>query len=181
MESHSTVTRVRAYGLSAVVASLLLVAAPAAASAAPTATTAVHPATTAVITRPATTQWSSCQASAVTQAPGYFWSRIRQATEAHHDIPVSFWTNRTYRYDIARIVCYESSFDYHAENAAQYGWFQMNKPLIESEGVSFAQYWDGTRSEPPGWFEMTAGERYIHSCYGNPAVAWQHENVYGWY
>jgi hypothetical protein len=130
---------------------------------------------------PRSTHWSSCQSSAVSQAPRSFWRRIRSSTEHHSDIPGSFWTNRTYRDDIARIVCYESSFDYHAVNGGQYGWFQMNKPLIQSERVTFHQYWDGTHSDPPGWYEATAGERYIHSRYGNPAVAWQHENDYGWY
>ncbi len=129
----------------------------------------------------ASLRWTSCQDSAISQAPALFWSRVKGATDTHHDIPMSFWTNRTYRDDIARIVCYESSFEYHAQNAGQYGWFQMNKPLIESEGVTFSQYWGGTRAERPGWYEATAGERYILRRYGNPAAAWQHESAYGWY
>ncbi len=87
----------------------------------------------------------------------------------------------TYRDDIAKIVCYESTFNYHAENVGQYGWFQMNQPLIESEGVTWDQYWGGSSSEHPGWYQCTAGERYIHDRYRNPAVAWLHEQVYGWY
>jgi len=170
MDIHPLVLRMPRYLLAAAAAGLITMAAPLTAGA-----------TVAAPARPANSHWSACQSSAVGQAPRSFWNRIRSATKHHHDIPGSFWTNGTYRDDIARIVCYESSFEYHAENGAQYGWFQMNKPLIESERVTFPQYWDGSHSDPPGWYEATAGERYIHSRYGNPANAWAHENAYGWY
>ncbi len=129
----------------------------------------------------ANSHWQWCNSAAPGSAPAVLWARIASATDTHSDLPRSFWSNGTYRNDIARIVCYESTFGYHAENGPQYGWFQMNPPLIASEGVSWNEYWSGSSSEHPGWYQCTAGERYIHSRYGNPAVAWQHEADYGWY
>jgi hypothetical protein len=131
----------------------------------------------------ANSHWQWCNEEAVSSAPAVLWSRIQSATESHSDIPSSFWTDVTYRDAIAKIVCYESTFNYHAENVGQYGWFQMNQPLIESEGVSWSQYWYGTLSTGTGagWYQCTAGERYMHGRYRNPAVAWLHEEVYGWY
>jgi hypothetical protein len=129
----------------------------------------------------ANSHWDWCNSAAVGSAPAVLWTRIDSATYAHRDLPGSFWSDPTYRNDIVRIVCYESTFGYHAENGPQYGWFQMNPPLIESEGVTWNEYWSGSSTEHPGWYQCTAGERYIHSRYGNPAVAWLHEEVYGWY
>jgi len=129
----------------------------------------------------ANSHWQWCNSEAVSSAPAVLWSRIQSATGAHHDLPSTFWSDGTYRADIAKIVCYESTFNYHAENVGQYGWFQMNQPLIASEGVTWNEYWGGSSSEHPGWYQCTAGERYIHDRYRNPAVAWLHEEVYGWY
>lgn len=125
--------------------------------------------------------WDWCNGNAVHYAPAVFWTRINEATGAHHDLPAKFWTNTTYRDDIAKIVCYESTFNYHAEAPGQYGWFQMSGSLIASEGVTFDEYWGGSKTEHPGWYQCTAGERYILSRYKTPVAAWAHEADYGWY
>jgi len=129
--------------------------------------------------------WSWCNQQSAKAAPRLFWVRLKEATEQHHDVPSSFWSDVAYRDDIAKIACYESTFEYHAENVGQYGLFQMSSPLIATEGVTFAAYWNGSvvRSKHVGatWYQCTAGERYIHSRYGNPAAAWDHEETYGWY
>jgi hypothetical protein len=133
------------------------------------------------VTPQANSQWETCQATAAATAPHVLWTRIDEATSANKDIPASFWTNVGFRRDIAKIVCYESSFDYRANGGGQYGWFQMSKPLISTEGVTFYNYWNGNASEAAGWYQCLAGERYILGRYGTPAVAWQHEAVFGWY
>jgi hypothetical protein len=134
-----------------------------------------HAATTA------NSHWLDCNSQAVRETPRIVWDRIQNATYTHRDIPGSFWTNATYRGDIARIICYESTFNYHAENAGHYGWFQMGMPQIAGAGVTFDSYWYGTARENPGWYQCTAGERYIRSRYGTPLAAWEHEANYGWY
>ncbi|MGH9298005.1 MAG: hypothetical protein ACRDZP_08530 [Acidimicrobiales bacterium] len=129
----------------------------------------------------ANSHWVSCNDAAVRSTPGIVWIRIRQAADTHSDIPDYFYSSQTQRDDISKIICYESSFGWHAQNAGQYGWFQMSRSLIASEGVSFAQYWGGTRSYGAGFYQCTAGERYILRRYGTPANAWSHEYHYGWY
>lgn len=125
---------------------------------------------------------SSCQTYAPSQAPHVFWVHFQQAVSAHRDIPRTFWRSRTYRRDVARIVCYESTFDVHAQNpAGYYGWFQMTRSLVSSEGVTFPHYWSGSHWDASGWYQVTAGARYIRSRYRNPAAAWRHEIDYGWY
>ena len=133
-------------------------------------------------TAQANSHWQWCNSYALRNTPPVLWSRIESATQAHKDVPGSFWSDGTYRDDIAKIVCYESTFEYHATNPSGfYGWFQMNQPLIASEGVTWNEYWGGSGTEHPGWYQCTAGERYIHGRYRNPAVAWLHEEDYGWY
>lgn len=129
----------------------------------------------------ANSNWTACNDSAVKSAPGVLWERIKEATESHRDLPATFWSNIGYRGDIAKIVCYESSFDWHASNDGQYGWYQMSKSLISSEGVSWDEYWYGSKTAPAGWYQCVAGELYIKNRYGTPAAAWQHEKEYGWY
>lgn len=124
--------------------------------------------------------WSSCNSDAVSRAPHVVWNRI-EMTAGKNGIPVSYWRNATYRHDIAKIICYESTYYWHAENGPQYGWFQMNQPLIGSEGVSWNEYWNGTSAHEAGWYQCLAGERYILHRYGNPLAAWEHERYYGWY
>lgn len=125
--------------------------------------------------------WDSCNSNGVDSAPSVLWTRIRQAVYAHKQIPATFWTTQANRQSIVKIVCYESSFDYRAQAGGQYGWYQMSQSLIESEGVTFDQYWNGNSSEPAGWYQCTAGELYILQRYGTPVAAWQHEGDYGWY
>lgn len=130
---------------------------------------------------PADSHWTTCNDDAATSAPAVVMWRIQGATEDNHDIPADFWTNTGYRGDIAKIICYESTYYWHAENGPQYGWFQMNQPLIGSEGVSWNEYWNGTSAHEAGWYQCLAGERYILHRYGNPLAAWEHERYYGWY
>jgi hypothetical protein len=129
----------------------------------------------------ANSHWTWCNEQTVKAAPAVIWERIQSATDMHSDIPSTYWSDVTYRDDIAKIICYESTFDYHAENGSQYGWFQMSAPLIVSRGVHFDEYWGGSTTEHAGWYQCTAGERYIHARYDNPATAWAHEEDYGWY
>jgi hypothetical protein len=132
----------------------------------------------AVVLATANSHWTSCNDTAAQDTPSIVWTRIHQATD-QAGLPSDFWT--LYRLDIAKIICYESSYNWHAENVGQYGWYQMNKSLISSEGVSFSEYWYGTKYHAAGWYQCVAGERYIRSRYGTPAGAWSHERYYGWY
>jgi len=129
--------------------------------------------------------WSWCDAESVKVAPRLLWIKMKEATEQHHDVPGSFWSNVTYRDDIAKITCYEATFEYHAQNASHFGLFQMSSPLIANEGVKFGQYWNGGTVHKvhvgATWFQCLAGERYIHARYGTPVAAWAHEENYGWY
>ena len=129
----------------------------------------------------ASSHWTWCNEQTVKAAPPVLWTRMQSATDMHPTIPSTFWSDITYRDDIAKIACYESTFQYHAQNAGQYGLFQMSSSLIVSEGVAFDEYWWGSRLEGATWYQCTAGERYIHARYGTPAVAWAHEESYGWY
>lgn len=148
-------------------------------------TTAIGSATSAPVAGAAASpnaNWSSCNNYAAYRAPRVVVSRIKQVTTSHRAIPSSFWQNAGYRTDIEKIVCYESTYRYHANDAgAQYGWYQMSRSLIQSEGVSWGEYWKGTQVKAAGWFQCLAGERYILHRYGNPAAAWAHERNYGWY
>ena len=141
----------------------------------------VEPAAAASTVPNANSHWTSCNDNAVSSAPKIVWTRIKQATTSHKDIPQTFWTNSGYRGDIVKIVCYESSYYWHASNAGQYGWYQMSQSLISSEGVSWSQYWKGSSTHAAGWYQCVAGERYIKNRYGTPGAAWQHEKNYGWY
>lgn len=124
--------------------------------------------------------WSSCNSDAVSRAPHVVWNRI-EMTAGKNGIPVSYWRNATYRHDIAKIICYESTFDYHAVGSGQYGWFQMSKPLITSEDVSWPEYWSGHKPKAPGWYQCVAGSRYVLHRYKTPVAAWAHEEDFGWY
>jgi hypothetical protein len=132
----------------------------------------------ATVTEMANSHWTSCNDTAQGNTPSVVWTRIHTATD-EAGLPSSFWTQD--RLDIAKVICYESSYDWHAENGGQYGWYQMNTPLISSEGVSYNEYWYGTKAHQAGWYQCVAGERYIRSRYGTPAAAWAHERDYGWY
>jgi hypothetical protein len=126
--------------------------------------------------------WTWCNDNTVASTPAVVWARIKGATTAKHGgIPATYWSDLVYRRDIARIACYESTWEFHAENGSQFGWFQMSPPLMTTEGVSFNQYWAGSHAEAAGWYQCTAGERYIHARYGTPVAAWSHEENYGWY
>ncbi|MHB1988812.1 MAG: hypothetical protein ACYCSF_12655 [Acidimicrobiales bacterium] len=126
--------------------------------------------------------WTSCNDTAGTSAPKVLWTRIHQATATHHDIPASFWSDPVFREDIVKIICYESTYDFHASAVGgQYGWYQMSQSLIASQGVTWSEYWTGTPAAAAGWYQCVAGERYIKNRYGTPAAAWQHERDYGWY
>jgi hypothetical protein len=139
------------------------------------------PAQAATVSNMENSDWGNCNASAVQDAPKVLWNRIRQVALDTSAVPTSFWWTQAYRQDIVKIVCYESTYNYHAENGPQYGWYQMNPPLINSEGVSWNQYWSGSSAHHPGWYQTFAAVKYIYSRYGNPAAAWQHEADYGWY
>ncbi len=126
--------------------------------------------------------WTTCNNRAAYSSPRIVALRIKEVTYSQRDIPDYFWSNATYRTDIEKIVCYESTYHYHAAApAGQYGWYQMNRSLIQSEGVSWGEYWSGAYRKPAGWYQCLAGERYILRRYGNPANAWAHERDYGWY
>ena len=139
------------------------------------------PAAAAVQAPRAGAHWTSCNDQAVQSAPKVLWTRIAEATSSHSNLPWSFWSNPNYRRDIVKIVCYESTYNWHADGGGQYGWYQMSRSLIASEGFSFSEYWSGLGPHPAGWFQCTAGELYILNRYGNPAAAWAHERTYGWY
>lgn len=125
--------------------------------------------------------WSWCNTETAADAPSVLWARIESATDLHGDIPSTYWSNVTYRDDIAKIACYESTFAYHEVTDGSYGWFQLSPSLVTGEGVTFSEYWGGSARRAAGWYQCTAGERYIHARYGTPVAAWDHEETYGWY
>jgi hypothetical protein len=144
-----------------------------------TAAPVVVSATISPVAGAVTSHWVSCNDNAIRETPRVVWWRMQGVSDDHTGVPSNFWTG--YRDDLAKVVCYESTFQYHAHNAGQYGWFQMNQALINSEGVTWSQYWYGDRRHPAGWYQCLAAERYILHRYGNPAAAWAHERYYGWY
>lgn len=143
--------------------------------------TRVSAATRQVSEQARISSWDWCNTQSVKHAPAVLWIRLKAATKMHHDIPERFWGNPGWRADIVKIACYESTFQYHAENGPYYGLFQMSSSLVASEGVQFRRYWNGYHHIGALWYQCTAAERYIRSRYGNPATAWRHEMNYGWY
>lgn len=129
----------------------------------------------------ANSHWTWCNDYGSTHAPRVLYLRIESATKAHTRIPDSFWTNLSYRRDLARIVCYESTYYFHASAAGQYGWYQLSRSLMSRERVSWQHYWEGTKHHPAGWFQCVAGEVYVRDKYGTPLAAWRHEQAFGWY
>ncbi len=126
--------------------------------------------------------WAACNNTAAGRSPRVVSLRIKQVTYSHRAIPRSFWADFGYRSDIEKIICYESTYRYHAAaGAGRYGWYQMGRSLIQSEGISWREYWNGAYHRAAGWFQCLAGESYILHRYGNPARAWAHERYYGWY
>jgi hypothetical protein len=53
----------------------------------------------------ANSHWTWCNENAVGSAPSVLWIRMQSATDMHSDIPSAFWSNTTYRDDIAKIAC----------------------------------------------------------------------------
>ncbi|HTZ42256.1 MAG TPA: hypothetical protein VMB79_00205 [Jatrophihabitans sp.] len=112
-----------------------------------------------------------------TTPPSWFYNRLTNAANDDSSIPNSWGTS----YDMARIACFESSYQVHAENGSYYGLGQMSKSLIASENVSWDHYWNGSADHHIGYYQLLAALRYCKERYGSPANAWSHEVNYGWW
>lgn len=112
-----------------------------------------------------------------TTPPSWFYTRLTNAANADPNIPNSWGTS----YDMARIVCFESSYEVHAQNGSYYGLGQMSKTNIAAENVSWDHYWNGSADHTIAYYQLLAALRYCKDRYGSPANGWAHEVNYGWW
>jgi hypothetical protein len=109
--------------------------------------------------------------------PSWFYPRLRSAARSDASIPDT-WGNSA---DMARIVCYESSYRVHASNGDHWGLGQMTSANIAYYNVSWDHYWNGSANHTIAFYQLLAALRYCKDRYGSPAAGWQHEINYGWW
>lgn len=140
--------------------------------------------------------WSAPPAAAVDSAPSaaavdtsrcdnpreptWFYPHLRNAADNPNDAVPSGWGDSV---NMARIVCWESSFDPGAYNPAlpTYGLGQMTRNNIDAARVSFHCYWEGGCVQDRRHHQLLAALRYANQRYGSPAAGWQHIRDHGWW
>jgi hypothetical protein len=120
---------------------------------------------------PAATRCSS------TTPPSWFYDIATNAAQDDSSIPDSWGTSL----DLARIVCFESSYETHATNGSYYGLGQMSKTNIAAYNVSWDHYWNGSSAHHIAYYQLLAAMRYCKDRYGSPAAGWAHEVNYNWW
>jgi hypothetical protein len=138
-------------------------------------TLAVGPATANAATSPALK--AAATRCSDTTPPSWFYTRLTNAAKADDSIPNSWGTS----YDMARIVCFESSYEVHATNGSYYGLGQMSKTNIAAYNVTWDHYWNGSSSHVIAFYQLLAALRYCKDRYGSPAAGWAHEVNYNWW
>jgi hypothetical protein len=110
--------------------------------------------------------------------PTWFYPRLQAAANTAGDGVPSSWGSSV---NMARIVCWESSFNVNARNGDHYGLGQMLPANIAAARVSFRCYWEGGCDRPKGYHQCLAALRYANQRYGSPAAGWQHIVNHGWW
>lgn len=110
--------------------------------------------------------------------PNWFYPRLHAAAHANGDAVPDSWGNSR---NMARIVCYESTYRPGAHNGQYYGLGQMSRTNVEAANISWRCYRDGGCAKPRSFHQLLAALRYAKARYGNPAGAWQHIQQHGWW
>ncbi len=155
--------------------SIRLVAAAALSAAALGLVPATASATTAAVVTP-----DSISSCTNTTPPGsWFYSDVVAAEKSTTAIPDSWGKS----HDIARIACYESSYNPKAvnPNGLYFGLGQLGKPQVAATGVSWTDYWNGTSVHAARYYQIVAMLKYCKTRYGSPSAAWAHEVADGWW
>ncbi len=112
-----------------------------------------------------------------TTPPSWFYDIATNAAQSDSNIPDSWGTS----YDLARIVCFESSYQTGAVNGSYYGLGQMSKTNVLAANVTWDHYLNGSSTHHIAFYQLLAAMRYCKSRYGSPAAGWSHEVNYGWW
>lgn len=116
-----------------------------------------------------------------TTPPSWFYPRLQAAADRPNDRVPSGWGDS---YAMAKIVCWESSYDVNAYNPAlpTYGLGQMTRHNVTNNNVSFGCYWDHwCENRPRQYWQLLAALRYADQRYGSPAEGWRHIKSHGWW
>lgn len=106
-----------------------------------------------------------------TTPPSWFYSDLVAAEKADRSIPDSWGKS----YDMARIACWESSYEPHASNGDHWGLGQLTKSNISTYNVSWDHYWNGSSTHAARYYQIVAMLRYCKARYGTPEKGWAHE------
>jgi hypothetical protein len=112
-----------------------------------------------------------------TTPPSWFYDIATNAAQSDSNIPDSWGTS----INLARIVCFESSYQTGAVNGSYYGLGQMSKTNVLAANVTWDHYLNGSSAHHIAFYQLLAAMRYCKSRYGDPATGWAHEVNYGWW
>lgn len=117
-----------------------------------------------------------------TTPPTWFYPHLQNAADVPGDGVPSTWGDS---YNMAKIVCWESTYNQEATNQSSagtvYGLGQLLRVNIENANVSFHCYWNGGCTKDRRYHQLLAALRYANTRYGSPAEGWQHIKVHGWW
>jgi hypothetical protein len=113
-----------------------------------------------------------------TTPPTWFYPHLQDAADVAGDGVPSSWGDS---YNMAKITCWESSYNQDAVNGTHYGLTQMLQSNVTAAGVSWTCYWDGGCAKDRRYHQLLAAMRYALSRYTTPAAGWQHIRDYGWW
>jgi hypothetical protein len=87
---------------------------------------------------------------------------------------------------MAKIACYESTWDVHAVNGDYRGSYQIDVDYFPIGDCTYGKYWNGGNGRDGQWhnarfWQHVAAFRYILGRYANPCDGWSHELNYGWW
>jgi len=134
-------------------------------------------ATTFTVTSASTGVASAATRCSDTTPPSWFYDIATNAAQSDSNIPDSWGTS----YDLARIVCFESSYQTGAVNGSYYGLGQMSKANVLAANVTWDHYLNGSSTHHIAFYQLLAAMRYCKSRYGTPSAGWAHEVNYGWW
>lgn len=117
-----------------------------------------------------------------TTPPTWFYPHLQNAADVPGDGVPSSWGDS---YNMAKIVCWESSYNQDAYNDTGelpvYGLAQLQRRNIDAANVSFNCYWYGGCNKDRRYHQLLAALRYANTRYGSPAGGWQHIKDHGWW
>ena len=113
-----------------------------------------------------------------TTPPSWFYPHLKDAADQPGDGVPSTWGDS---YNMAKITCWESSYNPDAQNGSHYGLTQMLRSNVEAANVSWNCYWNGGCPKDRRYHQLLAALRYANTRYGSPAAGWQHIRDHGWW